>query len=98
MCLGFGYSSHKICSLEWFLLVFLFEDELEDKHKASMGVNLHSSFAGHEHDEHGIHDGAAGMPIHSHFSQKDPQKVIKDVKKAIEDGEGCQVIKISMTF
>lgn len=63
-----------------------------------MGVNSHFSFTGHGHDEHGIHDGAAGMPIHSHLSQKDPQKVIKEVKKAIEDGEGCQVIKISMTF
>lgn len=38
------------------------------------------------------------MPIHSHLSQKDPQKVIKEVKKAIENGEGCQVIKIFGLF
>lgn len=58
--------------------------------------NSHCVFTGygHEHDEHGIHNGAAGMPIHSHLSQKDPQKVIKEVKKAIEQGEGCQVFKI----
>lgn len=38
------------------------------------------------------------MPIHSHFSQKDPQRVIKEVKKAIEDGEGCQVIQSSAAY
>jgi hypothetical protein len=31
------------------------------------------------------------MPIHSHSSQKDPQRVIKEVKKAIEDGEGNSI-------
>jgi len=63
-----------------------------------VGVNLNGSLAGHEHDEHGIHDEAAGMPIHSYSSQKDPQKVITEVKKAIEDGEGCQVIKFFLIF
>lgn len=38
------------------------------------------------------------MPIHSHLSQKDPQRVIKEVKKAIEDGEGCQVVKSSVVY
>jgi hypothetical protein len=38
------------------------------------------------------------MPIHSHSSQKDPQRVIKEVKKAIEDGEGCQVIQSSVVY
>jgi len=40
----------------------------------------------------------AGMPIHSHLSQKDPQKVGKVVKKAIDNGEGCQVSKFLMAF
>jgi hypothetical protein len=38
------------------------------------------------------------MPIHSHSSQKDPQRVIKEDKKAIEDGEGCQVIQSSVVY
>lgn len=51
----------------------------------------HGYSTGHEHGEHGLHGGLA-MPVHSHHSQKDPQKVINEVKKAIDDGEGCQVI------
>lgn len=53
----------------------------------------HCSFVGHEHDEHGTHDEVKGMPIHGNLLQRDPQKVIKEVKKAMEDGEGCQVIE-----
>jgi hypothetical protein len=65
-------------------------DHVEVKEHAAVEEHGH----GHEHDEHGIHDGAAGMPIHSHLSQKDPQKVIKEVKKAIEQGEGCQIFGV----
>lgn len=65
----------------------------KDEHEE---VGEHAASGGHGdgHDEHGIQDGVVGMPIHSHSSQKDPQRVIKEVKKAIEDGEGCQIFGV----
>lgn len=55
------------------------------------------SLTGHEHDEDGTHNEVTGMPIHRHLSQRDSQKVvIKEVEDAIEDGEGCQVIRLSI--
>lgn len=59
-------------------------------------ASIHKSsilFTGHEHDKHGAHDEVTGMPVHRHSLQKDPRQVIKEVKKAIEDREGCQVIE-----
>jgi len=50
---------------------------------------------GHHRDEHGVGDGALGMPIHSHHhTTKDPQKIINEVKKALEEQEGCQIFGV----
>ncbi|KAG0597398.1 hypothetical protein M758_UG335100 [Ceratodon purpureus] len=62
------------------------KEEHKDGHKDAL-----KGTEGHGHDEHGTHDEVAGLPIHRHLSQRDPHKVIKEVKEAIDTGEGCQI-------
>lgn len=69
------------------------KDEHKDGDHRKVEAHGASGSHGHEHGEHGLHGGLA-MPVHSHHSQKDPQKVINEVKKAIDDGEGCQIFGV----
>lgn len=38
------------------------------------------------------------MFVYSYYFQKDFQKVINEVKKVIDDGEGCQVIDFFVIY
>jgi hypothetical protein len=69
----------------------LVEGEHKEDKEHTSDVQKPNEVPGHgHHDEHGGQEGAV-MNIHKHSSVQDPLKVIKDVKRALQDQEGCRV-------